>query len=153
VILTKAEEIEAWLTVPVNEALALQRPLPDDALRIVDRGKKENGPDGIEDGEWRESTQVGRRAAALPIVEADIHARRAPARMAPKHCRLAVPRGDSEGKFMQRPRSPDASILGSARSAPANSAVVTASVGRRDRVRRDPARSVSSGTPALRIPS
>jgi putative SOS response-associated peptidase YedK len=46
VILTKAEEIEAWLTVPVNEALALQRPLPDDALRIVDRGKKENGPDG-----------------------------------------------------------------------------------------------------------
>jgi len=46
VILTQAEEIETWLTAPANEALALQRPLPDEALRIVAWGKKEDGPDG-----------------------------------------------------------------------------------------------------------
>jgi putative SOS response-associated peptidase YedK len=40
VILTKPEEIETWLTAPVGEAMRLQRPLPDDALRIVARGEK-----------------------------------------------------------------------------------------------------------------
>src|SRR5450432_2233608 len=35
VILTTNEEIETWLKAPAKEALALQRPLPDDALRIV----------------------------------------------------------------------------------------------------------------------
>jgi putative SOS response-associated peptidase YedK len=45
-ILTTREEVEQWLTAPPNDALALQRPLPDDALRIVARGKKEDGPDG-----------------------------------------------------------------------------------------------------------
>jgi hypothetical protein len=34
-----------WLTAPPNDALALQRPLPGDALRIVARGKKEDGVD------------------------------------------------------------------------------------------------------------
>src|ERR1700692_489988 len=38
VILTKSEEIEQWLEAPAPEALKLQRPLPDDALRIVARG-------------------------------------------------------------------------------------------------------------------
>src|ERR1700690_944887 len=44
VILTRPDEIEAWLAAPIIEALKLQRPLPDDALRIVARGLKEDGP-------------------------------------------------------------------------------------------------------------
>jgi len=44
VILTKRDEIELWLTAPAKEALALQRPLPDDALRTVARGQKQDGP-------------------------------------------------------------------------------------------------------------
>ena len=43
VILTKREEIDFWLTAPAKEALALQRPLADDALRIVARGQKQDG--------------------------------------------------------------------------------------------------------------
>jgi len=46
VILTTGAEIERWMTVPAKDALELQRPLPDDALRIVARGKKEDGPHG-----------------------------------------------------------------------------------------------------------
>src|ERR1700677_2592417 len=42
VILTTSEEIETWMSAPAKEALGFQRPLPDDALRIVARGKKED---------------------------------------------------------------------------------------------------------------
>ena len=43
VILTTAEEREAWLGASVAEALALQRPLPNGALHIVARGQKKDG--------------------------------------------------------------------------------------------------------------
>ena len=43
VILTTPAEIETWMTAPAEEALKLQRPLPDGALRIVATGVKEDG--------------------------------------------------------------------------------------------------------------
>ena len=49
VILTRPEEIEAWLTAPSADALKLQRPLPDNALRIVARGQKRDGALAIGD--------------------------------------------------------------------------------------------------------
>ena len=42
VILTTKDEVEAWMTAPLDEALKLQRPLPDGVLRIVARGVKED---------------------------------------------------------------------------------------------------------------
>ena len=44
VILRTPEEVEIWMTAPAEEALKLQRPLPDGALRIVARGVKEDAP-------------------------------------------------------------------------------------------------------------
>ncbi len=43
VILTTSEEIDRWLEAEPAEALALQRPPPDDALRIVAKGEKADG--------------------------------------------------------------------------------------------------------------
>jgi len=43
VILTEPEEIERWLSAATPDALQLQRPLPDGALKIVARGEKEDG--------------------------------------------------------------------------------------------------------------
>lgn len=42
VILTTPDEVETWMSAPAEEALKLQRPLPDGALRVVARGVKED---------------------------------------------------------------------------------------------------------------
>jgi putative SOS response-associated peptidase YedK len=42
VILTTPEEIETWMTAPAEDALRLQRPLPDGTLKIVAQGEKED---------------------------------------------------------------------------------------------------------------
>lgn len=45
VILTSGEDIERWMTADWSEAKALQRPMPDGALRIVARGLKQDAAD------------------------------------------------------------------------------------------------------------
>jgi len=43
VILTKPNEIDLWLEGDTPDAVALQRSLPDGALRIVAKGEREDG--------------------------------------------------------------------------------------------------------------
>jgi hypothetical protein len=42
VILMTPWEIETWMSAPVEEALKLQRPLPDGTLGIVARGERKD---------------------------------------------------------------------------------------------------------------
>jgi putative SOS response-associated peptidase YedK len=44
VILSTPEEYDVWLNVPTEEALKLQRPLPDEMLQIVAEGAKSDKP-------------------------------------------------------------------------------------------------------------
>jgi putative SOS response-associated peptidase YedK len=46
VILRSPEEVDTWMAAPIADALKLQRPLPDGALRIVARGVKEDAGPG-----------------------------------------------------------------------------------------------------------
>ena len=61
-ILTTQEEIKVWLTAPWTEASALQRPLPDGALRVVAQGEKQDGPEGVHQPQPHSR---GQRSAAL----------------------------------------------------------------------------------------
>ena len=54
VILTTPNEVETWMTAPPEEALKLQRPLPDGSLQIVARGVKEDA--GSSDGDLKPKT-------------------------------------------------------------------------------------------------
>jgi putative SOS response-associated peptidase YedK len=45
VILRTENEIETWMTAPLDEALKLQRPLPDQSLKVVMTGEKEDVTD------------------------------------------------------------------------------------------------------------
>lgn len=47
VILTTPEEVEMWMTAPWYEAKALQRPLPDGALQLVNIGERRGDPPGL----------------------------------------------------------------------------------------------------------
>ncbi len=40
VILTTSDEVDRWREADTSEVLALQRPLPDNVLRIVARGER-----------------------------------------------------------------------------------------------------------------
>jgi len=43
VILRTTEEIDTWLSSPVDQVPSMQRPLPDGTLRVVARGKDQDG--------------------------------------------------------------------------------------------------------------
>jgi putative SOS response-associated peptidase YedK len=57
VMLTTPEEFEVWLLAPVEEALALQRPLPSEALKIVATGARSDGAEDEASELQREQTR------------------------------------------------------------------------------------------------
>jgi putative SOS response-associated peptidase YedK len=42
VILTEPDEVDVWLSAPTEEAMELQRPLADDALKAITRGARQD---------------------------------------------------------------------------------------------------------------
>jgi putative SOS response-associated peptidase YedK len=43
-ILTMPEEFDTWLSAPIEEALRLQRPVPDQSLKVVGMGREADKP-------------------------------------------------------------------------------------------------------------
>ena len=69
VILTTQAEVETWLTAPAPDALALQRPLCDGALKIVARGDRTG--DGLAGGQKSSptpSTVLSTSAGSVTVV-------------------------------------------------------------------------------------
>jgi putative SOS response-associated peptidase YedK len=69
VILTTPDEVESWMTVSPDEALKLQRPLPDGTLRVVARGVKEDPPGpALLDAQHHALAVVGDEAVGRPFL-------------------------------------------------------------------------------------
>ena len=66
-IVTTEEEREVWLRAPWDEARALQRPLPDGALRIVLKGPKQDGEGELVNLAGRASVAV--EPLPLPLLD------------------------------------------------------------------------------------
>jgi len=59
-ILTTPDEMDQWMTAPAAEALELQRPLPDDALRTSSCGARKRTPSRRDVRYWRKRTRFAR---------------------------------------------------------------------------------------------